>query len=83
MRHGFVLLFAFLMSGCLAAQLKAPVEDHRIQTQVIAESCAKDGYGSARCTQDDLDAMAEQARLLDAIVKGKDPDKGSEETEGE
>jgi len=79
MRRPFLLIVPLALCGCLAAQLKGPVEDHRIQAQVIAESCAADGYGSGKCTQADLDAMADQAKLLDDIVKGKDPDAGDQD----
>lgn len=73
-----VVLLASLpmLSGCLKAQLRAPVEDHRVQTSTIAELCKTDGYAESPCSQnlqEDLDAMAEQAELLDKIIKGQKP----------
>ena len=71
-----VLLAALSLSGCLKAQLRAPVEDHRVQTATIAEMCRTSGYTSTPCPeelQEDLDAMAAQAELLDKIIKGEKP----------
>jgi len=66
-----------VLPGCLQAQLRAPVEDHRVQTATIAEMCrTHEGYPDSPCgaaLQEDLDAMAEQAKLLDKIVKGEKP----------
>jgi hypothetical protein len=64
-----------ITGGCLQGSLRVPVEDHRIQTATIAEMCRSGGYGEAcpDTLQADLDAMAEQAELLDAIVKSKKP----------
>jgi hypothetical protein len=67
-------LALLLLSGCLQRQLRAPVEDHRVQTTTIAKRCAEGEYGS--CSTDlreDLEAMARQAELLDNIVKGQAP----------
>lgn len=64
-----LLLALLLAGGCMTKMLRVPVEDHYVQTQTIATSCKVDGWGVGKCTQDDLDAMAEQARCIDAIVK--------------
>lgn len=83
MRCAPVFLVLFLLPGCLSKQLRAPVEDHRIQTETIAEMCRSGGYTSA-CPeelQDDLDAMAQQAKHLDQIIKGESPEEEEEETD--
>ena len=67
----------FVPGGCLKGQLKTPVEDHRVQASTIAEGCSTDAYAESKCSkqlQEDLDAMAKQACLLDAIVKGQKPE---------
>ena len=70
----YALLFLVTLgSGCLAKQLRTPAEDHYVQTKHIADSCAKGAYGT--CTpelKEDLEAMAEQACLLNAITRGTD-----------
>jgi hypothetical protein len=78
-----VRLLALLMVlpavGCLKGQLHAPVEDHRVQAKTIAELCRTEGYPESPCSkrlQDDLDAMAAQAKHLDQIVKGEKPEAG-------
>lgn len=62
-----------LSSGCLSKTLRIPVEDHAVQSTVIAKDCEAAGFGNGKCTQEDIDAMAEQARLLDDIVKRHKP----------
>ncbi|MCK5652648.1 MAG: hypothetical protein KAJ42_14765 [Gemmatimonadetes bacterium] len=69
-----VLLVAVAAPGCLKRQLRYPVEDHRVLTSTIAQKHERGDYaGDPKALQDDLDAMAEQARLLDSIVKGENP----------
>jgi hypothetical protein len=71
-----VLLFA---PGCLAKQLRTPAQDHYVQAKHIATSCAGGTYGT--CSPDlveDLEAMAKQACLLDAIAQGNDGSQCSE-----
>lgn len=70
MKRIIVATIVLACSGCLAKKLQTPVEDHYIQTQAIAERCKADCDPAE--LQEDLDAMAEQACLLDAIVKGND-----------
>ena len=70
MKRTIPIIIALACGGCLAKQLRAPVEDHYVQTRTIAERCK-----ATECEpdlQEDLDAMAEQACALDAIVKGED-----------
>lgn len=75
-----VAVLALPLAGCLKKQLRHPAEDHHVQAKAVAASCAADGYGSGKCTQDDLDAMAKQAECLDAIVKGeKCEDEGADQ----
>ena len=71
------LLLALPTAGCLKTELRAPVQDHRVQTSTIAELCRSEGYRESPCSADlqkDLDAMAEQAKLLDKIIKGEKPE---------
>lgn len=73
---------AMACGGCLTTKLRTPVEDHYVQTKTIAERCKTTGYPEAPCSkelQEDLDAMAKQAELLDNIVKGQKP---AEDTDG-
>jgi hypothetical protein len=74
MRNATLVLLALALApGCLAKQLRSPAEDHYVQTRHIAESCAKGSYGT--CTpelKEDLEAMAKQACLLNAIAQGTD-----------
>jgi hypothetical protein len=72
-RFSLVVVLAFA-PGCLARQLRSPAENHHVQAQHIARSCAAGGYGMTCPPElvEDLDAMAEQACLLDAIAKGAD-----------
>lgn len=67
-------LLALPFTGCVKKALVEPVEDHYVQTRVIAESCKADGYGNGKCTEDDLQAMVDQACLIDAILDGKGSD---------
>ena len=69
MKRASLIAIALALTGCLKAHLKTPAEDHAVQTTLVAESCAKDGYGSGKCTQEDLDDMAEQAVCIDAVVQ--------------
>jgi len=69
MRSTIIITLA-AMSGCTFA-LREPAENHYVQTQVIADACRGQGgnlnYPEAPCSpdlQEDLDAMAEQARCL-------------------
>lgn len=66
-------LFLLCASSCLAGQLRAPAEDHSIQAQHIARACASGVYGpcSAELVED-LEFMAHQACLIDAIAKKAD-----------
>lgn len=80
MKRATIILAASLLlplGGCLKKSLRAPVEDHRVQTQLVAESCERDGYGAGKCTKADLEAMRDQACLIDAIVKGQGRDAAS------
>lgn len=72
-RATYITLVAALLapSGCVKRALVTPAEDHYVQTQVVADSCKADGFGQGRCTEDDLQAMVDQACLIDAILKGK------------
>ena len=63
-----------LPTGCVKRALVTPAEDHKIQTRVIAEACEAEGYGFGRCTAEDLQAMVDQACLIDAVLKGEDPE---------
>ncbi len=75
-----LIALALLVSGCLSKQLRHPAEDHHVQTKTIADNCREGGsYGESPCSkelQEDLDAMASQARCLDAIAKGEKCDAG-------
>lgn len=62
---------AVLTSGCLVKRLQVPAEDHYVQTAAVAEACKTAGYGSDKCTAEDLDAMVEQAKCIYAITKGE------------
>lgn len=64
-------LLLTLPSGCVKGALVTPAEDHHVQTRVVVDSCKADGYGAGQCTQEDLEAMADQACLIYAIVKGE------------
>lgn len=69
-----LLLAVVAAPGCLKKQLRHPVEDHRVLTSAIAEKHERGDYaGKSEELQEDLDAMAEQAKLLDAIIKGEKP----------
>ena len=72
-RMAMLVAVAFLavsmLGGCLSKTLRVPVEDHYVQAAVIAADCEKHGFGNEKCTQEDLDAMAQQAKCIDAIVK--------------
>lgn len=57
-------------SSCLAKKLTTPAEDHHVQTRAIASRCGDDCNPEE--LQEDLKAMAAQACLIDAIVKGED-----------
>lgn len=69
-RVGAVALL-LLLPGCLTRVLRGPAADHYVQAATIATSCEADGYGVGKCTAEDLEAMAEQARCLAAIAKRK------------
>lgn len=76
MRRTIPILIAGLLlaSGCLIKTLKVPAEDHFVQTATISDRCQKD----PACDDDmkeDLAAMAKQACLIDAIVKGDKPER--------
>lgn len=78
MRRALPILIAGLVfaPGCLKKQLRVPAEDHYVQTATILMRCQKDPV----CDEDrkeDLAAMAEQACLIDAIVKGDGPERCS------
>ena len=81
-----LLAAALVLPGCLHKQLATPVEDHRVLTSAIAQKHARGDYaGEPEQLQEDLDAMAKQAELLDNIVKGEKPADdggGRENTEG-
>lgn len=79
-RTALILIVLAGVPGCLKAQLRTPAEDHAVQAQLIAESCARKGYGYGygKCTQEDIEAMADQAKCIDAIVKGETCGKESE-----
>ena len=68
------LCLLYTLSGCTRA-LRGPVEDHAVQAAVIAHECRNTGIlGEGKCTQEDLDAMAEQAKLISDIVKRRKPE---------
>lgn len=62
--------------SCLSKRLLVPAEDHYVQAQAVAESCKTAGYRSDKCTDADLEALAEQAKCLLAIVRGEECDGG-------
>ena len=77
------MVFAFAMaalsvfSGCAVA-LREPAENHYVLTQTIADACRGQGgnlnYPEAPCSpdlQEDLDAMAAQAKCLLAGLRGE------------
>ncbi len=64
------VIILIVSTGCLTKALRVPVEDHFVQTWAIAERCKAQECDAD--IQEDLDAMAQQACLLDAIVKGDD-----------
>lgn len=65
------ITLSLLTSGCLVRNLRTPAEDHAVQASAVAQSCEADGYGEGKCTQADLDAMAQQARCVNAAIRGK------------
>jgi hypothetical protein len=70
MQRMFALALAPLLStGCLAAKLKGPAEDHYIQTRAIADRCI-DQADEDQCA--DLVAMCDQAEAISAITRGKE-----------
>ena len=65
-----ILVLALPLAGCLKQQLQHPAEDHYVQAKTIADACAADT--ACEDFAEDLAAMAEQACLIDAIVRGID-----------
>lgn len=65
------ITLSLLTSGCLVRNLRTPAEDHAVQASAVAQSCEADGYGEGKCTQEDLDLQAAQARCIMAITQGK------------
>lgn len=57
------------LTGCLAAKLKGPAEDHYVQARTISDRCL-DRAGPEQCA--DLVAMCDQAEAIDAIARGKE-----------
>jgi len=79
MPNRLALLLLPLCAGCLVRNLRAPVEDHAVQATVIAEGCKSERYAEAPCSkelQEDLDAMAQQAKCINAAIAGKTCDDG-------
>ena len=70
MKRITAIAIMLVCSSCLAKKLTAPVEDHHVQTQAIAARCSDDC--DPQELREDLEAMATQACLIDAIVKGED-----------
>lgn len=65
-----ILAAPLLLAACLKQQLQHPAEDHYVQAETIATACAAD----VACEDyaEDMAAMAKQACLIDAILKGED-----------
>ena len=79
-----VMLLAVVTStGCVRGALATPAEDHYVQTSVVADACRSQGYGSGRCTEADLQAMVDQACLIDAVLKRKGAESCGVEEAGE
>ncbi len=67
-----ILILVGLSTGCMARDLRVPATDHYIQMTTIATACEREGYGSGKCTDEDLEAMATQACLIAAIARRED-----------
>jgi hypothetical protein len=68
MRHVPIVALALLIPGCLAGQLRAPAQDHHVQTQIIVEQCESGTYQCSPELLEDLQAMRDQACLIEAIT---------------
>lgn len=75
MRHVLlVLAVGATTASCLTAQLRTPVEDHYVQSQTIADKNRAGEYeANPGQLQEDLDAMAKQAKLLTDIINNRKP----------
>ncbi len=71
MKRPTLFFLALLVSapGCLSHALRGPAADHHMQTVTILNACRDGKYGA--CSDDlveDLEAMAKQACLMEAIA---------------
>jgi hypothetical protein len=66
----YLWLTPLFACGCLAAQLHGPAQDHHVQTRIIEERCKAGEYDyCAPELIEDLEAMREQACLIEAITR--------------
>jgi len=75
-RAAILLALSPILSGCLASRLASPAQDHAVQTAAILVACKTGGYGEP-CHPDlveDLEAMSEQACLIEAVTLGEGPE---------
>jgi len=67
------LVAVLICAGCLGRQLRVPAQDHHVQTRTISNRCDAGAYGPCSPElKEDLEAMAAQACLIEAIAVGDD-----------
>ena len=71
--HAALVAVVLSSSGCLAAKLRGPAEDHAIQARIVADRYAEGDY-SREDLELDLEELARQAELLEQIVKQRPGD---------
>lgn len=70
-RRAYILLVPVALTGCLAAQLREPVENMAVSAEVAAEKHQR-GELTEQDVQAILDELATQAHELEKIVTGDD-----------
>lgn len=79
MRAQLIAVILLGASGCMATQLKAPVQSHKLQTEEVAKRCERGDYGPCSdALLEELDTTARAAAAIDAIVKGQPAPNGGE-----
>lgn len=75
-RIAILLALSPALSGCLAAKLRGPAQDHAVQVSAILVACKAGAYGGScdPALAEDLAAMGLQACLIEAIAEGNPPE---------